>query len=100
MGERPISRTDIVSSNYDTAMLLGVTNTLLFRLTRLLEAYNSHRLRKGKTRMSNWELQLNPQQIDCRTIPIQKMECASSPQIQMPRPTHLRGLLYTSICWT
>ncbi|KAG9099429.1 hypothetical protein FS749_001289 [Ceratobasidium sp. UAMH 11750] len=36
----------------------------LISLTRLLEAYRSRRLCKGKTRMSNWELPLTVQQMD------------------------------------
>jgi hypothetical protein len=34
-------------------------------LTRLLEGYQSRRLLKGKVRMSNWELPLSPQQVNC-----------------------------------
>ncbi|KAF8610673.1 ribonuclease H-like protein [Ceratobasidium sp. AG-I] len=34
----------------------------LISLTRLLEAYNSHRLQKGKIQRSNWELPLKDQQ--------------------------------------
>jgi len=36
----------------------------LISLTRLLEGYQSRRLVKGRARMSNWELPLNPQQIN------------------------------------
>lgn len=48
----------------DSSRWAGGKSRELISLTRLLEAYRSRRLNKGKARMSNWELPLTDQQIN------------------------------------